>query len=100
LKSFLLFALSFIGFCKVAKTQDFRRREIDLNAFVQNLLPIQTEDLNYNELYENLIQLYSTPLDLNTCTRDELAATYLLTELQLNSFFYLSKPIGQISFHL
>ena len=95
LKSFLLFALSFIGFCRFSKSQDFRRREIDLNAFVQNLLPIQTEDLNYNELYENLIQLYSTPLDLNTCTRDELAATYLLTELQLNSFFTYRSQLGK-----
>ncbi|MFN4145014.1 MAG: ComEA family DNA-binding protein [Runella sp.] len=67
--------------------QEFRRREINLENFVQNLLPIQTEDLNYNEVYENLLQLYATPLDLNTCTRDELSATYLLSERQLNSFF-------------
>lgn len=95
LKLFLLFTLSFIGFCRVSKSQDFRRREIDLNAFVQNLLPIQTEDLNYNDLYENLIQLYATPLDLNTCSRDELSATYLLTELQLNSFFRYRSNFGK-----
>ncbi len=95
MKAFLLFILFCIGFCTISQTQDFRRREIDLNAFVQNLLPIQTEDLNYNELYENLIQLYATPLDLNTCTRDELAATYLLNERQLNSFFLYREQFGK-----
>lgn len=76
------------------------RREIDINAFVQNLLPFQTESLNYNDLYESLFQLYATPLDLNSCTRDELEATYLLTEIQLNSFFQYREQFGKlISFY-
>ena len=58
----------------------------DSTSFVQNLLPITAEDLNYGTVYENLIQLYTAPLDLNTCTREELAATYLLNERQLNRF--------------
>ncbi|MCU0339432.1 MAG: helix-hairpin-helix domain-containing protein [Spirosomaceae bacterium] len=97
---------SFVRLCLLASTtilatifsfgQTFPKREIDLNGFVQNLLPIQTEDLNYNELYENLIQLYATPLDLNTCTRDELSATYLLNERQLNSFFDYRTQLGKL----
>lgn len=94
MKTFLLFL--FITLCSISNAQEFRRREIDLNAFVQNLLPLQTEDLNYNELYENLIQLYATPLDINTCTRDELAATYLLNERQLNSFFSYRNQLGKL----
>jgi hypothetical protein len=95
LKTFLFLILFIFGFCSVSQAQDFRRREIDLNTFVQQLLPIQTEDLNYNELYENLIQLYATPLDLNSCSRDELAATYLLNERQLNSFFLYREEFGK-----
>ncbi|MFN8349692.1 MAG: helix-hairpin-helix domain-containing protein [Spirosomataceae bacterium] len=96
MKSFSLLILSWFGFLTMLHGQEFRRREIDLNAFVQNLLPIQTEDLNYNEIYENLIQLYATPLDLNTCTREELAATYLLTEWQLNNFFSYRETLGNL----
>lgn len=76
--------------------QEFRRREIDPHSVVQNLLPIQSDDLNYNEVYENLIQLYTTPLDLNTCTRDDLASTYLLNERQLNSFFAYREQLGKL----
>ncbi len=72
------------------------RREIDLNAFIQNLIPLQTESLNYSDLYESLLQLYATPLDLNTCTRDELESTFLLTELQLNSFFNYREQFGKL----
>jgi len=81
-------------FSFLLRAQEFRRPEIDLNAFIQNLQPIQTEDLNYNELYENLIQLYTTPLDLNSCTRDELSATFLLNERQLNNFFNYREQLG------
>lgn len=79
-----------------SRAQDFKRRELDLNTFVQNFLPIQTEDLNYNEIYENLIQLYATPLDLNNCNREELAATFLLSERQLNSFFEYRSQFGNL----
>lgn len=76
-------------------SQEFRRPEIDPHSVVQNLLPIQSEDLNYNEVYENLIQLYTSPLDLNSCTREELTATYLLNERQLNSFFSYRQQLGK-----
>lgn len=90
----IVFVFWLISLKAVAQTSP--KREIDLNSFIQNLLPIQTEDLNYNELYENLIQLYATPLDLNTCNRDELAATYLLNERQLNSFFNYRTQLGKL----
>lgn len=77
-------------------SQEFRHPEIDPHSVVQNLLPIQSEDLNYNEVYENLIQLYTSPLNLNTCTREELAATYLLNERQLNSFFSYREQFGKL----
>lgn len=80
--------------CVKGYNQDFIRREIDVNSFIQNLLPIQGDDINYNEVAENLIQLYATPLDLNTCTREELSATFLLNERQLNHFFEYRSQLG------
>jgi hypothetical protein len=52
---------------------------------LQDLFPVQTEGIDYQSVYEALNQLYANPLDLNTATRDELEATYLLTERQLSS---------------
>lgn len=89
---FLSFGVGLVG--TVSYAQEFRRREIDPTSFVQNLLPITAEDLNYGTVYENLIQLYTAPLDLNTCTREELAATYLLNERQLNRFFEYRAQFG------
>lgn len=89
---FLSFGVGLVG--TVSYAQEFRRREIDPTSFVQNLLPITAEDLNYGTVYENLIQLYTAPLDLNTCTREELAATYLLNERQLNHFFEYRAQFG------
>jgi hypothetical protein len=71
------------------------RPEIDLTAFVQNLLPLQPES-GSSDLYESLLQLYTSPLDLNTCTRDELQSTYLLSERQLNSFFDYRTQFGNL----
>lgn len=91
---FLSFGVGLVG--TVSYAQEFRRREIDPTSFVQNLLPITAEDLNYGTVYENLIQLYTAPLDLNTCTREELAATYLLNERQLNRFFEYRSQLGNL----
>jgi hypothetical protein len=67
--------------------QEYPRKEINIDAFVQDLFSQQDEDLDYEDLYESLFQLYTHPLNLNTATRDELAATYILSEEQLNHFF-------------
>ena len=77
-----------------AVAQSPRRPEIDLGQFVQNLFALQNEDINYGDLYESLFQLYTNPIDLNAATRDDLAATYLLNEAQLNSFFEYRKTNG------
>ncbi|CCG99614.1 hypothetical protein FAES_1604 [Fibrella aestuarina BUZ 2] len=61
------------------------RTDDALNQLFQELFPTQAEGIDYQTLFDNLAQLYSNPLDLNTATRDELAATYLLSERQLTS---------------
>jgi hypothetical protein len=53
---------------------------------LQELFPTQLEGVDYQAVFDNLTQLYANPLNLNTATRDELTATYLLTERQLAAF--------------
>lgn len=67
--------------------QEPYRPETDIGQFIQEIFPVATDDVDYAELYEALFQLYTHPANLNTITRDELAALYILSEEQLSSFF-------------
>lgn len=76
--------------------QEPPRPDIDINAFIQELFPVPTDEANYEDLYEALYQLYTNPRNLNTVTRDELAATYLLSQEQLNAFFDYRIKLGPL----
>ncbi|MCU0352352.1 MAG: helix-hairpin-helix domain-containing protein [Cytophagales bacterium] len=79
-----------------ATAQTPPRREIDLDDFVQRLLANQKEDANYEDLYESLLMLYAHPLDLNKATRPELAALYILSDLQIDTFLAYRKKNGPL----
>jgi hypothetical protein len=70
--------------------------EIDINAFIQSLLPTPTEDSDYSALYDALFQLYNSPLDLNTATGDELATTFILSQVQIKSFLDYRISLGPL----
>ena len=72
------------------------RRDADVSRYLQDLFPVQTEGIDYQSVYDALTQLYANPLDLNTATRDELEATYLLTERQLSSLFAYRADVGDL----
>jgi len=74
--------------------QEPPRPEIDINEFIQDLIPIASEDNTNEGIFETLFQLYTNPLDLNTVMPDELASTMLLSEIQLNSFFNYRQKSG------
>ncbi|GAB3944763.1 helix-hairpin-helix domain-containing protein [Spirosoma harenae] len=85
--------LSFAGF---AQTNVPARREIDISLHLQDLFPVQTEGVDYQSIYDALTQLYANPLDLNSASRDELEATYLLSERQLNSLATYRAEFGDL----
>lgn len=72
------------------------RREADLSHYLQDLFPVQTEGIDYQAVFDGLTQLYSNPLDLNRASRDELEATYLLNERQLNSLMAYRETLGDL----
>lgn len=80
----------------LAKAQEYPRRELNPRELAQNLLPVPTADLDYTDLGEALYQLYLHPLNLNVCTRDELAATYVLNERQLTSLIEYRSHYGPL----
>lgn len=74
--------------------QEPPRGEIDITRFIAELFPIPPDDSE--ELYETLLQLYASPLDLNTATPDDLAVLFILSEEQLRSFFHYRAKAGAL----
>jgi hypothetical protein len=83
-----------LSMARTVQCQDPPRPEIDISAFIQNLFPAPTEDADHSDLYESLFQLYANPLDLNTVTQDELNATFILSETQVQSLFEYRRKLG------
>ncbi len=81
----------------VAHAQEYPRRDFNPRELAQNLLPVPTQDLDYAEAGEALYQIYLNPLDLNTCTPDDLASLYLLDERQLSAFLAYRQQVGPLA---
>jgi hypothetical protein len=67
-----------------------------ISQHLQDLFPVQTEGIDYASVYDALTQLYANPLDLNVATRDELEATYLLTQRQLTNLATYRAEFGDL----
>jgi hypothetical protein len=91
----LLFSIYF-GLPGHLSAQEPPRKEVDIAQFIQSLFPVPAEDSEDSDLYESLLQLYASPLDLNTATPDELSATLILSETQLRSFFDYREKLGPL----
>lgn len=55
----------------------------DLSDFVESLFNTQTEDLNYEELYEQLLLHFENPLDINSASFTELKSLFILSQEQI-----------------
>ena len=88
----------FVCFCLFLRVcgQDIPRTDIDAGRIADELYGIQDDDLNYEELYENLLQLLSRPLDLNKVTIEELRFLKILSEEQITSFFDYREKNGKL----
>ncbi len=74
--------------------QEYVRKEINLNEIADELYGFQDLDLNYEELYDNLVQLLAEPMDLNKATVEELRFLRVLTEAQLNNLIQYRNENG------
>ncbi|WP_461052202.1 ComEA family DNA-binding protein [Spirosoma arcticum] len=96
-----LFVLAVVGLLAAlpafSQRQPVTRRNADaISQSIQDLFPVQTEGIDYEAVFDALTQLYANPLDLNRATRDELSATYLLTERQLSSLTTYRAEYGDL----
>jgi hypothetical protein len=77
-----------------AVCQHINRPEVNLDEFILKIAPIQTEDANYEDVYENLFTLYQNPLDLNKAEIADFRALFFLTESQINAIMSHKKTHG------
>ncbi|WP_209331963.1 ComEA family DNA-binding protein [Lunatimonas salinarum] len=89
--SFLLAECSFSAY-----SQEILRPEIDMEAFVEELFSMQKDDIEYEELYENLLQLYLNPISLNSANSEELSSILVLSPLQVNRFLEYRSEVGPL----
>lgn len=87
--TFFILFISLKGF-----GQTINRPEIHLDDFILKIAPIQTEDANYEDVYENLFTIYQNPLDLNKADIADLRALFFLTESQINAILNHKKLFG------
>ncbi len=92
--TFKYYFLYLIFILKFSFGQTIPKPEINLEEFILKTTPIQTEDGNYEDLYENLFTIYQSPIDLNRTTVDQLRTLFFLSEIQINSFFKHFEKFG------
>lgn len=67
-------------------------KEIDLQQFIEQLFPVQDDDVPYEDVYEALFLYFTQPLDLNQAREEELKSLFILSEPQIQSFYrYLDR---------
>ena len=71
--------------CSNLFAQDYPRTDINPANLVDEVFAIQDLDINYQDLYENYLQLISNPFDLNKVTEEQLRSLYILNQDQINS---------------
>src|SRR5260221_14060948 len=65
--------------------QDFPRNDFNPERLADEIFPAQNMDLNYEERYENLMQILANPVDLNRPTAEEFRSFFVLREEQIGS---------------
>ncbi len=71
------------------------REEIDLEDFIERFFEFQDEDIEYDDLYETLLQLYTSPLDLNNATEEDLQSLYVLNPTQVSAILDYREDNGR-----
>ena len=80
----VLLSMLLANFFYLAKAQDTPTEAVE--SLLENILPAQyEEDVEVEQLYENLIQFYQEPLNLNAASAEELRQFFFLTDRQINN---------------
>jgi hypothetical protein len=76
--------------------QTYKKREIDMENFVEDLFGMQRENEDYEELYEGLLQFLLNPINLNKVGPEGLKSLYVLSPGQIQHFFNYREKFGSL----
>lgn len=74
--------------------QEPPRIPIDLERFIERLFPVQDEELDYESIYEVMLQVYLNPISINDADAEVLQASYLLTPNQIANLISYRNEFG------
>jgi len=83
MKKIILIIFSFCSF--LGFSQDYPREKIEIDEYIDNLFQQQDEGVNYELLYENLVNYYQNPIDLNKADYEELSTLLVLSDEQIKN---------------
>ena len=68
----------------------------DLQRFTDELVGFQEADADYETLYENLVQILSSPYDLNNVSPEELRLLHILSDRQIDNLMAYRREHGKL----
>ena len=86
----------FLAAVFLINAQEQKSKDPKLEKLIDEIFPVQDEDFNYEELYENYAQLLANPLNLNLATEEQLRSLSILTTTQLFDFLQYRKDNGPL----
>lgn len=75
--------------------QSYPRQEINVGEMLSQWAPVAAEERNYEEVYENLYNLYQNPLDLNRADREDFSALFFLNDRQISELLDHRQKFGR-----
>ncbi len=81
---FILFLL-LIAIPTLSVSQQLPGQRLDIERFIEELIAIPSDDLDYTELYEVLLSFHTNPLNLNEAKPEALASMYILSDIQISA---------------
>lgn len=84
--------------CQCIHAQGYPRKELNIREWIETLFAVQDQDsqINYEDLYEALYQLYLDPIDLNKTNREELTSLFLLNDIQITNLLEHIRQNGKL----
>ncbi|HTE32324.1 MAG TPA: helix-hairpin-helix domain-containing protein, partial [Chryseolinea sp.] len=76
--------------------QDYPSTEIDLSKIADELYAVQDGDIDYEALYDNLMQILSDPINLNRATDEDFKFLHVLTSHQIQNLINYRKENGSL----
>lgn len=86
MKVIVVTVLILIGSLVAFGQRDSITTEADVQQIIDDIVGSQDLELNYDQLYENLMLVFTNPINLNKATAEQLRFLGFLSEFQINNF--------------